>query len=47
VKGCPVGEKIPDAVRGAMIAADTAVAERLSTISVADLLNGAATEAAA
>ncbi len=41
VKGCPVGEKIPDAVRGAMIAADTAVAERLSQISVADLLSGA------
>jgi hypothetical protein len=30
-----------------MIAADTAVAERLSTISVADLLSGASVEAAA
>ena len=47
VKGCPVGEKIPDAVRGAMIAADTAVADRLSQISVADLLNSASVEAAA
>jgi hypothetical protein len=42
-----VGEKIPDAVRGAMIAADTAVAERLSMISVADLLAGASVEVAA
>ena len=37
-KGCPIGEKIPDAVRGAIAAADSAAAERLSLISVADLL---------
>lgn len=36
--GCPVGAKIPDAVRGALLAADQAVTERLSRISVADLL---------
>jgi DNA-binding IscR family transcriptional regulator len=40
-KGCPVGEKIPDAVRGAIAAADAAAAERLSHISVADLLKEA------
>ena len=40
-KGCPVGEKIPDAVRGAIAAADSAAAERLSHISVADLLSSA------
>ena len=40
-KGCPIGEKIPDAVRGAIAAADTAAAERLSHISVADLLSSA------
>jgi DNA-binding IscR family transcriptional regulator len=38
VDGCPVGAKIPEAVRGALIAADQAVTERLSRISVADLL---------
>ncbi|MDG2529899.1 Rrf2 family transcriptional regulator [Caulobacter zeae] len=38
VKGCPVGARIPDAVRAALIAADAAAAERLSRISVADLL---------
>ena len=38
VKGCPVGEKIPDAVRAAILAADAAATERLSHISVADLL---------
>jgi DNA-binding IscR family transcriptional regulator len=41
-KGCPVGERIPVAVRGAIAAADRAAAERLSHISVADLLNGPA-----
>jgi DNA-binding IscR family transcriptional regulator len=41
VKGCPVGEKIPDAVRGAITAADAAASERLSRISVADLLAAA------
>jgi DNA-binding IscR family transcriptional regulator len=40
-KGCPIGEKIPDAVRGAIAAADEAAAERLSHISVADLLKQA------
>ncbi|MDP1630051.1 MAG: Rrf2 family transcriptional regulator [Caulobacter sp.] len=37
-KGCPVGELIPDAVRAAITAADTAASERLSRITVADLL---------
>ena len=40
-RGCPIGEKIPDAVRGAIAAADDAAAERLSRISVADLLSSA------
>lgn len=40
VKGCPVGEKIPDAVRAAILSADQAAAERLSQITVADLLVG-------
>ena len=39
VDGCPVGARIPDAVRGAITAADTAATERLAKISVADLLN--------
>jgi DNA-binding IscR family transcriptional regulator len=42
VKGCPVGERIPQAVRSAIVAADAAAAERLSQITVADLLNQAA-----
>jgi DNA-binding IscR family transcriptional regulator len=46
-KGCPIGEKIPDAVRGAIAAADAAAAERLSHISVADLLKEAAPSRAA
>jgi len=46
-KGCPIGEKIPDAVRGAIAAADEAAAERLSHISVADLLKQAAPSRAA
>jgi DNA-binding IscR family transcriptional regulator len=37
-KGCPIGERIPDAVRHAIEAADQAAAERLSRITVADLL---------
>src|SRR5579875_361208 len=41
VKGCPVGERIPDAVRGAIEAADAAAVERLSRITVADLLREA------
>ena len=41
VKGCPVGERIPDAVRAAIEAADAAAAERLSRITVADLLRHA------
>jgi DNA-binding IscR family transcriptional regulator len=40
-RGCPVGETIPRAVRGAIAAADEAAAERLSRISVADLLSSA------
>ena len=38
-KGCPVGEKIPEAVGRAIAAADAAAAERLSKITVADLLS--------
>lgn len=38
VKGCPVGERIPDAVSAAIRAADTAASERLSRITVLDLL---------
>lgn len=41
VKGCPVGEAIPAAVAGAMAAAELAVSERLSAITVADLLKAA------
>ncbi|PIB94271.1 Rrf2 family transcriptional regulator [Caulobacter sp. FWC2] len=41
VKGCPVGEKIPDAVRAAITAADRAAHDRLGQITVADLLHGA------
>ena len=37
-KGCPVSEHIPRQVAGAITAADAAAAERLSKISVADLL---------
>ncbi len=36
--GCPIGERIPKAVLGAIQAADAAAAERLSRITVADLL---------
>jgi DNA-binding IscR family transcriptional regulator len=45
-KGCPVGERIPDAVRGAIEAADQAAAERLSRIAVSDLLAHAQAKAA-
>ena len=38
-KGCPVGERIPRAVSKAIEAADQAAAERLSHVTVADLLN--------
>ncbi len=37
-KGCPVGEKIPKQVARAIAAADSAANQRLSTITVADLL---------
>jgi DNA-binding IscR family transcriptional regulator len=47
VKGCPVGEKIPEAVSAAMMAANVAAAERLAAISVADLLAGAKVASAA
>ncbi len=43
VKGCPVGERIPDAVRAAIDAADAAATQRLSMITVADLLRHATT----
>jgi DNA-binding IscR family transcriptional regulator len=45
VKGCPVGERIPDAVSAAIRAADTAASERLGRITVADLLKEPATAA--
>lgn len=37
-RGCPVGERIPRVVSGALEAASAAAAERLGRISVADLL---------
>lgn len=36
--GCPVGERIPDAVGAAIMAADRAAHDRLAKITVADLL---------
>ncbi len=45
-KGCPVGERIPQAVRAAIEAADDAALQRLATITVADLLTPARTCAA-
>lgn len=47
VKGCPVSEKIPAAVAGAMMQAEAAVAERLSGITIADLLRGIEAKAGA
>jgi DNA-binding IscR family transcriptional regulator len=41
-KGCPVGEKIPEAVGAAIALADQAAAARLAAITVADLLSGVA-----
>jgi DNA-binding IscR family transcriptional regulator len=38
VTGCPVGERIPERVAEALKAADAAATERLSRITVADLL---------
>lgn len=40
-KGCPVGERIPEAVQAAITAADAAAHERLARITVADLLETA------
>jgi len=37
-RGCPIGEKIPRVVEAAIRAADEAAAERLSRITIADLL---------
>lgn len=37
-RGCPVGEKIPRVVEAVLRAADAAAAERLSKITIADLL---------
>ena len=37
-RGCPVGERIPVQVSAAILAADQAAVERLSRITVADLL---------
>ena len=39
---CPVGQKIPGAVCAGIRAADTAAADRLASITVADLLSSAA-----
>jgi DNA-binding IscR family transcriptional regulator len=47
VAGCPVGATIPEAVAAAPRAAAAAAAERLSRISVADLLAGAPVREAA
>lgn len=47
VQGCPVGAAIPGAVAGAMAAAEQAVSERLSAITVADLLKAAETRGVA
>ena len=41
-RGCPVGERIPGQVSAAIAAADVAAAERLSRITVADLLRDGA-----
>ena len=38
MKGCPVGERIPDAVSAAIRAADQAASDRLARITVAGLL---------
>ncbi len=38
-KGCPISEQIPRAVGAAIKAADSAAAERLARITVADLLH--------
>lgn len=46
-RGCPVGERLPNAIAGAIAAADAAASERLSRITVADLLAQAAPEKAA
>ena len=42
VKGCPVGELIPERVHAAIKAADAAACERLAMITVADLLKSPA-----
>ncbi len=47
VKGCPVGERIPEAVRAAITAADEAASARLAKITVADLLGAPASQTAA
>jgi DNA-binding IscR family transcriptional regulator len=41
VKGCPIGERIPEAVQAALDAANGAATQRLAQITVADLLTGA------
>lgn len=46
-KDCPVGQRIPEAVGRAIAAADLAAAERLSKITVADLLAEATARPAA
>jgi len=46
-KGCPVGEKIPRVVSQVLEAAEQAAAERLSKVTVADLLARLAADEAA
>jgi DNA-binding IscR family transcriptional regulator len=46
-RGCPVGEAIPRAIGAAIQAADAAAAERLSAITVADLLQATQAQAVA
>jgi DNA-binding IscR family transcriptional regulator len=46
-KGCPVSEHIPRAVAAAIKAADAAAADRLSHVTVADLLEGSGASVAA
>jgi DNA-binding IscR family transcriptional regulator len=41
VKGCPVGERIPDAVRGVLEAVDQATLQTLAQVTIADLLRAA------
>jgi DNA-binding IscR family transcriptional regulator len=46
-RGCPVSEALPRAIGAALKAADIAAAERLSHITIADLLEGSGAAVAA